>query len=99
MKPLEIGLTRTTDSSGLFEDTTGADIAASLEQFDALLLDAVTAAFPEADVLLVDKGYVYDQTVGTDINPADTDETHQAWLRIQALADDIHQRGDWIVEG
>jgi hypothetical protein len=95
---LEIGLTRTTDSSSLFEDTDGADVAASLERFDALVLDAVTDAFPEARVLEVDKGYVHDLTVGADINPADTDDTHHAWLRIQAIADQIHGAGEWIVE-
>jgi hypothetical protein len=97
-KTLEIGLARTIDSTSLFEDTTGANVEASMERFDDLLLAAVSEAFPEADVEIVDKGYVFDREIGTDINPADTDETHQAWLRIQSIADDIHNRGEWVVE-
>lgn len=97
-KTLEIGLTRTTDSSGLFEDTDGANVQASMERFDEMLLAEITALFPEADVQIVDRGYVFDLTAGHNANPEDTTAAGDAWRTVRAIADRLHSDGAWIVE-
>ena len=96
---LHIGLTRTTDSNSLFEDATGADVQASMERFDAMLLDAISERFPTATVEICDRGFIFDLDVDSQIaNPEDTADTLEAQNAISEIADDIHGSGDWCVE-
>lgn len=97
-KTLDIVLTKTTDSTSLFDFTDGADVDASMERFDDLLLDAVTAHFPEATVSLGQRGAIWDMTAEGDVNGSDTPAAFEAQQVIQDIAERILSDGEWIVE-
>lgn len=99
-KRLEIELTETTDPNGIFANgiTDGADAQASMERFDALLLAAVSEAFPEATVTIAQKGRIWEINEDGDVNGSDTPLAMRAQHVIQQLADDILNDGAWIVE-
>lgn len=98
MSDIEIDLAWTLDPYGLFAseaDMVGADVQASMAEYDSLLLAAVRAAFPDAIVEHADRGRIWDNS--TDGNGANTEAAHNAGLVVQQIADDVLASGDWIV--
>jgi hypothetical protein len=96
---LEIVLTWTTDPSSLFAseaDMTDVDVEESMAEYDGLLIAAVREAFPDAIVERADRGGIWDGDA--DGNGANTDMAHEAGLVVQQIADDILNRGDWIIK-
>lgn len=100
MSVLNIDLAWTTDPMGLFADEAdmdGVDILESAAEYDGKLIAAVRAAFPDAIVEHADRGRIWEETGDGDVNGYDTPSTFEARQAIQQLADDILQRGEWIV--
>ncbi len=97
---LIIDLAWTTDESGLFAseaDMAGVDVQESMAEFDGMLIAAVREAFPNAIVEHADRGRIWEINEDGDVNGADTPLAFEAGQTIQAIADEILQRGDWIV--
>lgn len=98
---LMIELTRTVDPSGLFapeSDMTGVDVQASMERFDALLLDRVRDVYPAATVGLTERGRIWEETGDGAVNGYDTPAAFAAGQVVQQLADDLlNQSDEWVV--
>jgi hypothetical protein len=95
---LEIVIGQTQEPTRMFAaeaDMDGVDVEASMDLYDLMMLERVSAAYPEASVELGNGTSVY----ATDAagNPFETAETAEAWRFISQTADDILNQGDWIV--
>lgn len=85
----EIVLGRTVDTSVLFAgeaDMDGVDVEASAERFDAIMLERVQAAYPDAQV-----------KIGNGSRAYGFDDEGTVLTAISEIVNEVTQDGSWIV--
>ena len=94
---VEIVLGQTRDPIELFAteaDMDGVDIPASIDRFDEMVLERVREVYPEADISFDEGTRAY---VTTESGASDYDAEADVLREIGVIAEDLVNRGDWVV--